>query len=77
MSEPDRMAQQDPARAINLPGSAWRATVAIGPDGTESLWLVSPTPDRLAGCACAACAPHEQLATKATTRTARTTRTDA
>lgn len=60
MTDPDRVAQQDPARTINLPGTPWRATVAIGPDGTETLWLVSPDSGQEPGCACAQCAPHEQ-----------------
>lgn len=53
-------AHPDPARTIPLPGTEWRATVAVGPDGTETLWLVSPDPGQPAGCACPNCAPHEQ-----------------
>ncbi len=44
MSEPEYVSEIDLARCIELPGSEWRACVAIGPDGAESLWLVSPTP---------------------------------
>jgi hypothetical protein len=60
MTDPDNVAQKDPARTVPLPGSAWLATVAIGPDGTESLWLVSPDPGQEPGCACSTCAPHDQ-----------------
>ena len=60
MSMHDNQAHQDPRRTIGLPGTPWRATVAIGPDGTETLWLVSPDPGQKPGCACATCAPHEQ-----------------
>jgi hypothetical protein len=61
----------DPARTIPL-DNGWRATVAIDPDGNETLWLASPTPQLLAGCACRTCAPHDQLTTTPTTRTTRT-----
>lgn len=53
--------RQDPNRTTNLPGTAWRATVAVGPDGDETLWLVSPDPGQPSGCACPTCAPHDQL----------------
>jgi hypothetical protein len=57
--QPPRTFHMDPTRLADL-GNGWRATVCVGPDGAESLWLASPTPDLGAGCACAACAPHEQ-----------------
>jgi hypothetical protein len=56
----DHVSQIDLARTIHLPGSDWRACVAIGPDGSETLWLVSPTPNQTPGCACHTCAPHDQ-----------------
>ncbi len=56
----DNTAALDAARTINLPGTPWRAGVAIGPDGTETLWLVSPDPGQDPGCACTRCAPHDQ-----------------
>lgn len=64
----------DPNRTIPL-GDGWRATVCLDPDGNETLWLASPDPDLLAGCACRACAPHDQLDTTRTAPT--TTRTEA
>ncbi len=60
MNDQDNQAHIDPARSTNLPGTPWRAAVAVGPDGEESLWLVSPDPGQQAGCACPTCAPHEQ-----------------
>jgi len=56
----DNRAELDPARTTSLPGTAWRAAVAIGPDGNETMWLVSPDPSQPPGCACSVCAPHEQ-----------------
>lgn len=56
----DHVSQLDLARTAQLPATDWRAGVAIGPDGTETLWLVSPHPDQPAGCACPRCAPHDQ-----------------
>lgn len=71
-----RIFQIDPARTTAL-RDGWRATVCIGTDGTETCWLVSPAPKELAGCACPACAPHDQLdtpvRTKATKPTEQTT----
>jgi hypothetical protein len=58
MTADPRGYQIDPDRTAPL-ANGWRATVCIGPDGKESLWLASPTPHSLAGCACRACAPHE------------------
>jgi hypothetical protein len=63
----DRYAHLDPARSINLPGTPWRAAVAIGPDGDETLWLVSPDPGQATGCACPTCAPHDQATTQPNT----------
>jgi hypothetical protein len=60
MSKSEYVSEIDPARSIHLPDSEWYACVAIGPDGAESLWLASPTPDQPPGCACPACAPHDQ-----------------
>lgn len=69
MTRDPRILAIDLARTIHL-GGGWRATVAIDPDGDETCWLVSPTPQLLTGCACRACAPHDQL-----TSSDRTTRT--
>lgn len=58
-SEP-RTLSIDPARTIPLE-DGWRAGVCVDPEGNETCWLVSPTPELLAGCACRTCAPHDQL----------------
>lgn len=65
MTGDPRILTIDPSRTITL-DDGWRATVAIDPDGDETCWLVSPSPQLLTGCACRACAPHEQ--TNAATR---------
>jgi hypothetical protein len=49
----------DAARIAHL--GLWRAAVCVGPDGDETYWLLSPTPEDPPGCACSICAPHEQL----------------
>jgi hypothetical protein len=59
---------QDPRRTVGL-GNGWAACVAVAPDGTESLWLVSPTPQAPQGCACPKCAPHDQHGAVTTTDT--------
>jgi hypothetical protein len=64
----DNQAFPDWSRTIDLPGSQWRATIAIAADGDETLWLMSPHPNQKAGCACGRCAPHEQTSTPDTTR---------
>ena len=56
----DNTAALDAARTAHLPGTTWRAGVAIGPDGTETLGLGSPDPEQAPGCACPTCAPHDQ-----------------
>lgn len=56
----DKSHEIDPARTIDL-GNGWSACVAVAPDGTEGCWLVSPDPRRRPGCACAECAPHDQI----------------
>ena len=60
MTGSTRTVAMDPERTITL-DAGWRATTCIDHDGNESLWLVSPTPQLLSGCACRACAPHDQL----------------
>lgn len=61
-----RVAAIDPNRTTGL-DDGWRAAVCVDQDGHESLWLVSPAPQHLAGCACRTCAPHDHLDTTTTT----------
>lgn len=56
----DTSSTVDPNRLVGV-GGQWRAAVCITADGSETYWLLSPTPTGDPGCACPACAPHEQL----------------
>ena len=67
MSSAPRVLSIDPHRTTAL-DDGWRAAVCVDQDGHETYWLVSPTPQHLAGCACRACAPHDQLDTATTPR---------
>jgi hypothetical protein len=53
-------AEIDPARTARL-GDGWRAAVCVDERGEETMWVVAPDLSATAGCACRACAPHEQI----------------
>lgn len=68
----ENTAEIDPARSVRL-GDHWHAAVCVNPDGEESLWLLAPHPGNRHGCACAHCAPHDQLTPCAPTTASTTT----
>lgn len=47
--------------ARTAPLGTWRVAVCVEPNGVESYWMISPDPQGAPGCACPACAPHEQV----------------
>lgn len=58
-----REAYYDPTTCVSL-GPGWMAAELVFPDGTREPWIINlhATPQDHEGCACANCAPHEQLA---------------
>jgi hypothetical protein len=57
----DRGPVVDPRTVLCL-GDGWHAAECITADGERKLWLISPNDGAAHGCACRACAPHEQTA---------------
>ncbi|MEI2810826.1 MAG: hypothetical protein V9F00_11680 [Nocardioides sp.] len=62
--DPDYSQTSLTLEAVEL-DNGWDMAETVNPDGTVSLWLLSPGGDTApAGCACQDCAPHERLGVK-------------